>query len=195
MADVTIGLSAEPELGGVACRSYQHTVAVLLALEQHLVGDRRDVAATVRKAADACADLLDRRPEWLAETAAALAGPSGTWVVAPFRRLSSAQQGALMLREGPRRPAVACETGDWSHVDVYLTKSLDYRLLLFAGSSYEDELLRWTRERRSTVVAVGHDVEGATGVVRYRGDDDDDVRLLSEVLVAELVAHELWSSQ
>ena len=28
-----VELAAEPEVGGVACRSYQHTLALLLALE------------------------------------------------------------------------------------------------------------------------------------------------------------------
>ena len=97
-----------------------------------------------------------------------------------------------MLREGPRRPAYACETGDWSHVDVYLTKTIDYRLLLLAGSRWEDELLRWTAERASTVVAVGADVEGASCSLRYEHDSDDDVRLLTETLVAELLAADLW---
>ena len=89
-----------------------------------------------------------------------------------------------MLREGPRIPAYPCETGDWSHVDVYLTRSTDYRMLLLAGSRWEDELLRWTGERGSTVVAVGAEVEGAAYSLRYAGDEDDDVRLLGEVLVA-----------
>ena len=80
-------------------------------------------------------------------------------MVAPFRRLGNAQQSALMLREGPRRSAVASETGEWSHVDVYLTKTQDYRMLLMPGSRYESELLRWTRERGTTVVSVGDDVE------------------------------------
>ena len=97
-----------------------------------------------------------------------------------------------MLREGPRRPAVGCETGDWSHVDVYLTKTTDYRMVLFEGSRWEPELLTWVRERGSTLVAVGGHVADARFTVRYRGDDDDDVRLLSEVLVAELAAAELW---
>ena len=112
--------------------------------------------------------------------------------MAPARRLSSAQQSALMLREGPRIPAYACETGDWSHVDVYLTETTDYRMLLLTGSRWEDELLRWTSERGSTVVAVGADVEGAAYSLCYEGDDDDDVRLLTEVLVAELLAADLW---
>ncbi|MCW2768323.1 MAG: iron dicitrate transport regulator FecR [Nocardioides sp.] len=63
-----------------------------------------------------------------------LAGPDGTHLAAPARRLWSAQQGALMLRDGRRRFAVGCEAGDWAHVDAYLTKSTDYRLLAFAGS-------------------------------------------------------------
>jgi hypothetical protein len=115
-------------------------------------------------------------------------------MVAPDRRLGSARQSALMLREGPRRPAIACETGDWSHVDVYLTRTTDYRMLLLAGSRWEDELLRWTAERGSRVMAVGADVAGAEWSLRYRGDEDDDVRLLTEVLVAELVAARLWST-
>ena len=194
-ADMVVQMLAEPELGGVACRTYQHTLVVLLALQHLLIGSEPDLVATVRQAAVASADLLDRRGDWLSDVTDALAGPSGTWAVAPFRRLSSAQQSALMIREGPRCPAVACETGDWNHVDVYLTRTLDYRMLLFPGSGYEDELLRWTTERGATVVAVGEDVVGASRVVRYLGDDEDDVRLLTEVLVAELVAQQLWASR
>jgi hypothetical protein len=100
-----------------------------------------------------------------------------------------------MVREGPRRAATACETGDWAHVDVYLTRTLDYRALLFPGSRYDGQAMEWIRERGSTVLAVGADVPGATGVIRYRGDDDPDVALLSETLVAELVAAAWWSGQ
>ena len=65
-----------------------------------------------------------------------------------------------MLREGPRLPAVGCETGDWSHVDVYLTKTTDYRLLVFAGSAWEAQLAEWTTARGSTVVGVGGERPG-----------------------------------
>lgn len=98
-----------------------------------------------------------------------------------------------MLREGPRLPAESSETGDWSHVDVYLTKTTDYRMLLFTGSRWEPELVRWVRERGSTLVAVGPDGPDAPVTVRYRGDDEDDVRLLAEVGVAELLAAHRWS--
>jgi hypothetical protein len=97
-----------------------------------------------------------------------------------------------MLREGPRLAAVGCETGDWSHVDVYLTKTTDYRLAVFAGSAWEAQLAEWTTARGSTVVGIGGDVPGAGYHLRYPGDTDDDVRLLTEVLVAELVAAAAW---
>ena len=71
-----------------------------------------------------------------------------------------------MLREGPRRPAVGCETGDWSHVDVYLTKTTDYRLLVFAGSPWEEQMAEWTtlarhRRRRRRRHRPGRGVRGA----------------------------------
>jgi glutamine---fructose-6-phosphate transaminase (isomerizing) len=193
LCDVTVPMRAGAERGGVACRSFQHTLALLLALEARVSGT--DVPALLDRAAEASASLLDRRDDWLADVSDALLGPDGTHVVAPARRLSSAQQSALVLREGPRLPAYGCETADWSHVDVYLTKTTDYRMLLLAGSRWEGELLRWVSERSSTLVAVGADVPGATLTVRYRHDDLDDVRLLAETLVAELVAAGAWAER
>lgn len=186
-----VDMLAGAEEGGVACRSFQHTLALWLDLESRLVG-AVDAPDIVERSAQASADLLERREQWLPTFSDAAIGPQGTHLVAPVRRLSSAQQGALMLREAPRLPAVACETGDWSHVDVYLTKTTDYRLVLFAGSRWEPELLRWVAERGSTLVSVGGDVDDAAVSVRFDGDDDDDVRLLTEVLVPELLAASLW---
>ena len=42
-------------------------------------------------------------------------------------------------------------------------------------------------------MAVGADVEGAVAAVRYVHDDDADVALLTEVLVAELIAATWWN--
>jgi glucosamine 6-phosphate synthetase-like amidotransferase/phosphosugar isomerase protein len=191
--DATVMMDAGIEHGGVACRSYQHTLALLLALESHLVGAATSaVAASVDGAAAATSHLLTHESDWLPEVSALLLGPDGTHLAAPAQRLCNAQQGALMLREGPRRPAVGCETGDWSHVDVYLTKTTDYRLLVYTGSAWEAQLAEWTTTRGSTVVAVGGEVSGARYVLRYPGDTDDDVALLTEVLVAELMAARYW---
>ena len=191
LCDETVDLAAGEERGGVACRSFQHTLALLLALEARLVGGP-GVVGLVDRAAEASAHLLAHRADWLAEVSAAVLGPQGTHVVAPARRISSALQSALMLREGPRLPAVGCETADWSHVDVYLTRTTDYRLVLLAGSRWEPELLDWVGQRGSTLVAVGGEVPGAAVTVRYPHDDVDDVRLLTETLVLELVAAEAW---
>ncbi|MBU8830111.1 SIS domain-containing protein [Mycolicibacterium goodii] len=191
-----VDLAAETEEGGVACRTYQHTVAMLIALEQQLAGgDTTMLAAAVAAAATASAHLLDTEDSWRPRATELLLGPAGTHLAAPAHRFSSAQQGALMLREGPRLAAVGCETGDWSHVDVYLTKTTDYRLLVFAGSPWEPQLAEWTTMRGATVVGVGGAVPGAQFTVRYPGDDDDLVRLLTEVLVPELVAARAWQKQ
>ncbi len=186
-----VEMAAGEERGGVACRSFQHTLALWLDLQARLTGVG-DVPGVIEGAAAASADLLARREEWLSALSSSAIGPDGTHFVAPARRLSSAQQGALMLREGPRLPAVGCETGDWSHVDVYLTKSTDYRLVLFAGSRWEPALCDWVAQRGSTLVAVGGEAPGAAVTLRYAGDADDDIRLLAETLVPELLASAAW---
>ncbi|GAA4910352.1 fructoselysine-6-P-deglycase FrlB-like protein [Nonomuraea thailandensis] len=194
-ADLVIDMRAGEERGGVACRTFQHTLALLLALESRLTGRTGDLPALLERAAKASADLLDRRDEWLPLAMELLDGPNGVYTIAPAERLSSAEQSALMFREGPRRPADACESGDWSHVDVYLTKTLDYRALLFPGSRYDDQAMDWVRQRGSTVITVGAEVRDATAAIRYAGDDDPDVALLTETLVAELVAAYWWAGQ
>ena len=170
-----------------------HTLALLMALPASATGHSvAAVADVVRRAAEATDDLLERRDAWLPPVAEVLGEGPATFTIAPAERLSSAQQSALMLREGPRRTAYACESGDWLHVDVYLTKPLDYRALLFAGSRFDPAIMRWICERGSKVVAVGGDVDDADLTVRYRHDDDPEVALLTEVLVAELVAARWW---
>ncbi|MEH3139794.1 MAG: SIS domain-containing protein [Mycobacterium kyogaense] len=191
--DAVVTLEAGVEDGGVACRSYQHTLALLLALECHLLGvGTAALAASIDGAAAASTHLLETEDDWLPEVSELLLGPTGTYLAAPAHRLCSAQQGALMVREGPRLTAAACETGDWSHVDVYLTKTTDYRLLVFSGSPWEAQLAEWTDARGSTVVGVGGDVPGARYALRYPGDSDDDIALLTEVVVPELIAGRRW---
>ncbi|MFF4190660.1 SIS domain-containing protein [Nonomuraea sp. NPDC001831] len=194
-ADLVVPMGAGEERGGVACRTFQHTLALLLALEARLTGADGDLPALLTRAAEATRDLLDRRDEWLPLTMELLDGPDGVYTIAPAERLSSAEQSALMFREGPRRAADACEAGDWSHVDVYLTKTRDYRALLFPGSRYDEQAMDWVRERGSTVISVGGEVKDAAAAIRYAHDDDPGVALLTETLVAELVAAYWWNAQ
>lgn len=190
--DAHVDMLAGPEVGGVACRSFAHTMGLHLALEQALTGGA-DAPTVIEAAADAITDVLTRRTEWIEPLKSLLLGPDGTAFVAPAGRLSSAQHSALMVREGPRLPAIACETGDWSHIDVYLTKTTDYRMMLFSGSAWEEQLLDWCRKRGSTVVVVGGEADGAAYTLRYRHDDVDDVQLIAEPVIAEWLAHVVWA--
>ena len=197
LCDINIPINAEPELGGVACRSYQNTIALLLSLQQHLAPQSMtsSVPELVRMSAQACAEILKTSEQWLPAVSELLLGPTGTAFVAPASRFCNAQQSALMLREGPRLNAVGCETGDWSHVDVYLTKTTDYRMLLFPHSQWEPALIEWCESRGSTIVSAGGELPNAKFTIRYPHDTIEDVQLLTEVLIAELVAVRAWSSQ
>ena len=176
-------MQAGDEAGGVACRTFQHTIGVLLAFL-----DPARAAAAVRRAADATEDLLNRRATWLSGAVETIID-GAVFTIAPQERISSAEQGALIFREGPRMQADASETGDWLHVDVYLTKPLDYRAVLFTGSRFDADVVRWIEERQGRIIRVG------PGGIRYAGDDDPDVALLTETLVAEVLAADVWRRQ
>ncbi len=197
--DEAVLMHAGVEAGGVACRTYLHTLVALLALEERLAGVDLRLGERLRRSAAAIAYLLDRRDGWMPSVIESIEGTEGLWLLAPAERLGSALQGALMVREGPRRAADGCETGDWNHVDVYLTKTLDYRALLFTGSRFDADACRWMTDRRSHFVTVGAVAggararpEGIATSVGYPGDDDPIVALLTEVLVAELLAAQWW---
>ncbi|HEY4610056.1 MAG TPA: hypothetical protein VIH06_12645 [Ilumatobacteraceae bacterium] len=193
-ADDVVHMRAGIERGGVACRSYLHTLVALLALEQQISGVDLRLVERVKRSAAAIAYLLDRRHGWLPPVLEAIEGTEGLWLLAPAERIGSALQGALMVREGPRRVADGCETGDWNHVDVYLTKTVDYRAVLFTGSRFDGVALNWMRERQSHVVTVGAGPSDVAVTVPYAGDNDPVVALLTEVLVAELIAAHWWQA-
>jgi len=191
LADVVVPLLAGTEASGVACRTFRATFAVVDAVLSELLGtapEPRFDGAALRSAAAANAELLATSADWLEPLAELLTGPMGAWTLAPVERASSAQQAALMMREVPRRAAYASETGDWSHVDVYLTKTQDYRALVFGGSVWDAQALEWMAARGSRFAAVGRELPGAELTVRFTGDEDDAVAALTEVLVGELVA-------
>ena len=181
--DTCLDLHAGRERSGVACRSYTTTLALLLLLS----GIPADA---IRAAAGACEELLEGRDGWLSHAADILErGP--VHVLAPAERVGSAEQSALMLREVPRVRADACETGDWSHVDVYLSKAPGLGLLMLRGSAWEAEVMEWAAKRACPVVTVGGPLPGAALDVPVPGRDDPAARSLVEGRVAELLAAEL----
>jgi len=184
-ADEAIDVLAGPEEGGIACRSFLCTQAVLaLMCEQP--------ADLLRRAADACQDLIERRAEWVGRLADRVEGGMGLWVSGPAERFGGVQQSALMLREAPRIVADACETGDWLHVDVYLSKRPGYTAVLFPGSRFDDGVMAYAKERRSSIVTVGRRLEITVQTIPLRGADDPLTALLTETAVCELAAAELW---
>jgi fructoselysine-6-P-deglycase FrlB-like protein len=183
-ADLVVDLGCGVEEGGIACRSYQATLAVLFLLCRRLslVGARSD---DLRRAASAQAELFAGRDDWLGPLADRVEGGAGVWVTAPEPRFGSACQSALMLREAPRIVADACETGDWLHVDVYLTKRPGYHLLLLPGSPYDSEVYGWQKERDFSITSIGTDIA-------IPGAEDPLLAALVETSVSELLAAELW---
>jgi glutamine---fructose-6-phosphate transaminase (isomerizing) len=186
-ADVCVEIAADGP-SGVACASHRSTVALL----RRVCGVVAPAVVDPARAADAAARLIEGREAWLPR-AVELVADGPVHVLAPAERLGAAEQSALMLREVPRIPAYACETGDWAHVDVYLTKRPGYRALVLTGSAYEAEVMEWAAQRRFTVVAVGGPIPGATLGIELPGAGDPAVRPLVETLPAELLAAELWA--
>ena len=184
---MTVLMEAGVEVGGVACRTYRHTLALLLALGRPC----NEIADHCEQAAEA-SDLLLRERSWLDEVDDALRDGPATFWIAPASRIGSALQSALMIREGPRQPAVGCETGDWSHVDVYLTASTDYRAVMFTGSHWDGPAVEWLRRRGSTVVSVGPGPVGLPSEVHVSLDLHPLAAMLVEPLVGELLAHRWW---
>jgi glucosamine--fructose-6-phosphate aminotransferase (isomerizing) len=190
-ADAVLPLHAGTEEGGVACLTFQATLALLQLVAGRLTAGG-PATADLEPAIVAATALRETRTAWLPELVDRITAAHTTYTIAPDERLSSALQSALMLREGPRLPADATETGDWLHIDVYLSKRPGYTALLFPGSRYDDGVMGYARERDSTIVAVGRAVESAALSIPIPGADDPIVALLVETGVAELAAAELW---
>lgn len=184
-ADVVLPLLAGDERAGVACRTYQATLAVLSLLAGAS-------PAALRPAVDALAALHASRAAWLGPAIDRLVHAETLHVVAPASRLGSAEQAALMLREGPRLPAVAWEAGDWAHVAIY-TVLPGARIVLLSGTPYDGSIARTATERGATVIAVGPPIDGVATVVPLPDGDDPLVRPFVEVSAVELLAAGLWA--
>lgn len=184
-ADEVLPLLAGTEAGGISSRSFQTTVALLHLLAGAAVAD-------LRPAVESQAALLAGSASWLEPLLDLLEGAHTVYTLAPAERISSALEAALMLREAPRLPADATETGDWLHVDVYLTKHPGYRALLFPGSRFDPDVIEWAIERGSAIIAIGAPVRGAVYHVPFDGARNRYVASLVETSVVELLAAEWW---
>ena len=129
-ADAVLPLLAGEEVGGIACASYQCTLAVLLLLAARVAGAPAP-EAELRAAVEAgAAPAGHARRRGCRRPVELLDGGDAIDVIGPDDRIAAVEQSALMLREAPRVRAAGCETGDWLHVDVYLSRHPGYRALL-----------------------------------------------------------------
>jgi fructoselysine-6-P-deglycase FrlB-like protein len=172
-ADVVVPLHAGVEASGIACRTFRGTVAALAML----TGDA--APSDLRPAVDALAARIERRERWVGPMADAIDGAPSIDVLAGASLVGLAEQAALMLREAPRLPARAYETGEWLHTGVYLALP-GHRAVLFEGSPTDAEVIH-TIERRGG--EVGRFADPGDGPVQ---------RAIVESVVSELCAAELW---
>lgn len=174
VADHVLPLHAGAERAGIATRTFRATVAVLAMLAGRTPAS---LVPTVGELATA----IEGRDRWLPDTADALDGASAIDVLADAALLGLAEQAALMLREAPRLPATAHDTGDWLHTAVYLALP-GHRALLFPGAAADAEVVA-TIERRGGVVIP----------MPGRGAEPDPFRrTIIDSVFAELLATELW---
>ena len=174
-ADHVLPLLAGSEGSGIATRTFRATVAVLAMLVGHSTAS---LSATVAELAVA----IESAEPWVTDTAAAIDGAPAIDVLADASILGLADQAALMLREAPRLPAAAHDTGDWLHTAVYLALP-GHRVLLFPGASGRrgGHLHGRTSRRR-----------GGPRAERHRPTRTRSVRAIVESVYAELLAAELW---
>lgn len=176
VADIVIPLHAGEETSGIACRTFRATVAALALLTGIAEPDG------LRPAVDALRSRIEAGAAWLSPMVDALDGAPSIDVLADGSLLGLAEQAALMLREAPRLPAHAAETGDWLHTGVYLALP-GHRALLFPGSAADAEVLATIRRRDGEVASIPPTSAAAPGPIS---------RAIVDSVVAELLACELW---
>jgi glutamine---fructose-6-phosphate transaminase (isomerizing) len=175
-ADHVLPLHAGTEASGFATRTFRATVAVLGLLAG------RTPASLASSVADLAVAIESAHP-WVPDTADAIDGAPAIDVLADASSLGLADQAALMLREAPRLPATAHDTGDWLHTAVYLAIP-GHRLLLFPGAAADVEVIATVERRGGVVLRVPR--TGASP------EPDPFRRVIVESVSGELLAAELW---
>ncbi|MEY3496028.1 MAG: hypothetical protein RJA80_250 [Actinomycetota bacterium] len=193
VVDEVVLLPIKEETGGVSIWSYRATSIALFQIIENL-GLYSSVSESVLNAAKEIKTLLDSKNQWLESFMNLTKSSNGIYLMSPAERYGSALQGALMFREGPRFPADGCETGDWSHVDVYLTKTLDYKALIFSGSNWDQQAVDWLNNRKSSFGSIGNYQQGNIASIEIESEDVL-TQILTELLVPELMAAKLWEAK
>jgi fructoselysine-6-P-deglycase FrlB-like protein len=174
-ADIVVPLLAGIETAGIASRTFRATIAALAILTGTPAGD-------LRPAVEGLAGRISTLETSASELADGLDGAPSIDVLAEASMVGLAEQAALMLREAPRLPATAYETGEWLHTGVYLALP-GHRALLYPGAAADAEVVATMERRGGVALPVSLPGGPPTSPV---------VRALIDSVVAELVAVELW---
>ncbi len=194
-ADALIPLRADrAEASGVATLTYRATVAALASLAG--LGEPDEDRAALDASVVALQELIAGRHAWIADAADVLDGARHIHILGDGVRAGTLEQAALMLREGPRLPAMPFDTGDWLHVGLYTLLPGD-PVLLYGGAPADAEAVRTIHRRGGRVVSVGpvRSEEAAADVsipLPQAAIANRLVRSIVESAVAELLAAELW---
>ena len=189
-ADVVLPLLAGQEGSGIATRTFRATVAALGMLVGRWTGEGT-TASSLGPTVDALQTALDGRDAWLGPAADVLDGAAAIDVLGDDVDAALVHQGALMLREAPRLPAVAHDTADWLHTGIYLALP-GHRALLFAGSAADPEVVATIRRRGGETVVVGPGVKGAALTIDMPVAVSPIERAIVQSAVSELLAMALW---
>lgn len=191
-ADHVLPLLAGQETAGIATRTFRATVAVLGMLIGRW-GGTVETAASLRPTVDALRGVMDESSEWLPAAADRFDGAAAIDVIGDAADAALVHQAALMLREAPRLPAVAHETGDWLHTGVYLALP-GHRALLFSGAETDEEVVATITRRGGEAIVVGAPIAGATQSIALPlpADSGPFERAIVGSVVTELLAAELW---
>jgi fructoselysine-6-P-deglycase FrlB-like protein len=175
-ADIVVPLLAGIETAGIASRTFRATIAALAILTGTPAGD-------LRPAVEGLAGRISTLETSASELADGLDGAPSIDVLAEASMVGLAEQAALMLREAPRLPATAYETGEWLHTGVYLALP-GHRALLYPGAAADAEVVAAVERRGGVALPVSLPGGPPASPV---------VRALIDSVVAELVAVELWA--
>lgn len=190
-ADVVLPLLAGEERSGVATRTFRATLAVLGMLGLHWRDGQSYARDVLEPAIASLAHLIETRDAWLAEACDRLDGAPAIDVLADAADLGLAEQAALMLREAPRLPAAAHDTGDWLHTAVYLAAP-GHRALLFAGAQSDEEVVATIARRGGQTIVAGPPVAGAAQAIPVGSTGGSLEMSIIRSVIAELLSAELW---
>jgi glutamine---fructose-6-phosphate transaminase (isomerizing) len=191
-ADHVLPLLAGQESAGIATRTFRATIAVLGMLIGRW-GGAVETAASLRPTVEGLRAVMDGNGAWLPAAAELLDGAPAIDVIGDAADAALVQQAALMLREAPRLPAAAHETGDWLHTAVYLALP-GHRALLLSGAEGDEEVIATIARRGGETIVVGDPIAGAAQSIALplpAGSGPFERAIVGSV-VTELLAAELW---